>query len=130
MRKHPWRFLRANATWSLYPIVEDPDVARSLFFSDGLDEVTALGYTARLQDEAYLAYLDMVVLDLPRPKRVRAPMLVIGGDRDVLFPPRDVRATASAYGTTAVLVDGAHDLMLEPCWALVARNIEEWLADR
>ena len=51
-----------------------PTKARSTCSSaTRIDEVTVLGYTARLQDEAYLAYLDMLVLDLPRPKRVRAP---------------------------------------------------------
>ena len=71
LRRHPLRFLRANATWSLYPLVEDPDDARELFFGTGTDEVTALGYTSRLQDESYVAFLDMLVLDLPKPKRVR-----------------------------------------------------------
>ena len=37
--------------------------ARALLFSDLLDEVTALGYVARVQDESYLAFLDMLVLD-------------------------------------------------------------------
>jgi pimeloyl-ACP methyl ester carboxylesterase len=126
-RRHPWRFLRVNATWSLYPMVEDPEVARTLFFSDALDDVTALGHTSRMQDEAYLAYLDMVVLDLPRPKRVTSPVLVVGGEGDVLFTPREVRATAKAYGTTALMFDGAHDLMLEPCWPQVAAAITDWL---
>ena len=45
-RRHPLTFLRMNATWSLYPVVADPHDARALFFSDLLDEVTALGYVA------------------------------------------------------------------------------------
>lgn len=128
LRRHPLRFLRANATWSLYPLVEDHDDARALFFSDELDEVTAVGYTARLQDEAYLAFLDMLGLDLPKPRKVTATrMLVLGGTQDAIFPPPDVHATAAAYGTTATLFDGAHDLMLEPCWPEVAAHIVAWL---
>ena len=133
LRRHPWKFLRANATWSLYPLVEDPDDARALFFGSGTDEVTALGYTARLQDESYLAFLDMLVLDLPRPRRVDTAatrVLVLGGELDTIFLPADVHATASAYGTTAVLFDGAHDLMLEPCWPEVAGHITEWVRAR
>ena len=130
LRRHPLTFLRMNATWSLYPLVADPDDARALFFSDALDEVTALGYTARLQDEAYLAFLDMLLLDLPRPKRVHTEVLVLGGDLDTIFPPADVHATATAYGTTAVMFGGAHDLMLEPCWPEVADHIAGWLRDR
>ena len=128
LRRHPLTFIRANATWSLYPIVEDPDDARALFFGDGTDEVTALGYSARLQDESYLAFLDMLLLDLPRPEQVDAVVHVLGGEQDVIFPPSDVHATARAYGTTAVMFDGAHDLMLEPCWPEVAERMTELLA--
>ncbi len=130
LRRRPLTFLRMNATWSLYPLVADPGDARALFFSDRLDDVTVLGYTARLQDEAYLAFLDMLLLDLPRPKRVSAPVLVLGGELDAIFPPREVHATAAAYGTTAVMFDGAHDLMLEPCWPEVAEAIEDWARRR
>ena len=104
-RRHPLRFLRMNATWSLYPVVADPQDARDLLFSDLLDEATALGYVARVQDESYLAFLDMLVLDRPRPHRVTAPMLVVGGSRDAIFPPPEVHATASAYDTSAVMFE-------------------------
>jgi alpha-beta hydrolase superfamily lysophospholipase len=129
-RRHPLTFLRANATWSLYPLVEDPDDARELFFGRGTDEVTTLGYTSRLQDESYFAFLDMLVLDLPKPKRVSTKVLVLGGDQDTIFPPPDVHRTATAYGTEAVMFDGAHDLMLEPCWPQVAETIADWIRSR
>ncbi len=129
LRRSPLTFLRINATWSLYPLVKDPDDARALLFGDHLDEVTALGYTARLQDEAYLAFLDMLLLDLPKPKRVDTDVLVLGGEQDVIFTPPEVHRTATAYGTTAVMFDGGHDLMLEPCWPEVAGTIARWLRE-
>ena len=128
LRQHPLTFLRMNATWSLYPLVDTHEKARELFFSPALDDVTAVGYTARLQDESYLAFLDMLVLDLPRPKRADTEVLVIGGEQDTIFPPPEVHRTATAYGTTAVMFDGAHDLMLEPCWPEVADEIVRWLS--
>jgi pimeloyl-ACP methyl ester carboxylesterase len=127
LRHQPLTFLRMNATWSLYPVVDTHEKARALFFSEGLDDVTALGYTARLQDESYVAFLDMLLLDLPRPKKVSARVLVLGGELDTIFLPPEVHATAAAYGTTAVMFDGAHDLMLEPCWPEVADRIAEWV---
>lgn len=127
-RRHPLRFLRMNATWSLYPLVADPQDARALFYSDLLDEATALDYAARVQDESYLAFLDMLVLDRPRPHRVTTPMLVLGGSRDAIFPPPEVHATASAYGTSAVMFDAGHNLMLEPVWPEVAATIADWVA--
>lgn len=128
--RHPIRFLRANATWSLYPLVSTDELARELFFSDGLDDVTVTGYAARLQDESYLAFLDMLVLDLPRPRRVDTEVLVIGGEKDAIFPPPEVQRTAKAYGVQPVMFDGAHDLMLEPCWPEVAEAISDWVAGR
>ncbi len=118
-----------NATWSLYPLVADPQDARALFFSELVDEATALGYSMRMQDESYFAFLDMLVLDRPRPSRVTAPMLVLGGSRDAIFPPHDVHATASAYGTSAVMFDAGHDLMLEPVWPEVGATIADWVAE-
>ena len=128
-RRHPLRFVRMNATWSLYPVVADPDDARALLFSDLLDDVTALGYVARVQDEAYVAFLDMLLLDRPRPRRVKAPMLVLGASRDAIFTPREVRATAAAYGTSEVMFDAGHNLMLEPVWPEVAGAIADWVAE-
>ena len=118
-----------NATWSLYPVVADPEDARALLFSDLLDDVTALGHVARVQDESYAAFLDMLVLDRPRPRRVRTPMLVLGASRDAIFTPREVAATAAAYGTSAVMFDAGHDLMLEPVWPEVAGAIVDWVAE-
>lgn len=126
-RHRPGPFARANATWSLLPLVEDPHVARSMFYGDRLDEPTALGYARRVQDEAYVAFLDMLALDRPKPRRVSAPVLVIGGTQDTIFPPHDAHATATAYGTTAVMLDGAHNLMLEPVWPELAQTIGDWL---
>ena len=120
-------FAKANATWSLLPLVKDPQIARELFYSKHLDEATALTYASRVQDEAYLAFLDMLVLNRPKPKRVSTPMLVVGGELDTIFPPQDTRATARAYGTDAVLFDAAHNLMLEPVWPAVAQTISDWL---
>ena len=65
----------------------------------------------------------MLLLDLPKPKKVSTEVLVLGGERDTIFPPPEVHATAKAYGTTAVMFDGAHDLMLEPVWPEVAEHI-------
>ena len=124
VRHQPRVFAAYLATLSAYPVVADPERAAALFFSDPTSP-TSLAFAVRCQDEAFLATLDMLVLDLPRPKRIDTDILVIGGELDAVFPPRDVRATAAAYGTTAVMVDGAHDLMLEPCWPEVAQAIAD-----
>jgi pimeloyl-ACP methyl ester carboxylesterase len=129
--RHPLRFTRVNLTWKLYPIVEKPSLAREFLFSSGIHDDEVRDYWTRLQNEAYFAYLDMLALTLPRPRKVKTPMLVLGGEQDVLFNPREVRRTARAYGTEARLYPHmAHDMMLEPNWRLVADTILEWLQTR
>ena len=56
-------------------------------------------------------------------------MLVLGASRDEIFPPPEVHATAAAYGTSAVMFDAGHDLMLEPVWPDVAATIADWVAE-
>ena len=78
----------------------------------------------KLQDESYLAYLDILGLNLRRPggvRRGKVPMLVLGGRRDRTFTVKEVKRTAAAYDADIELFpDLAHDLMLDPGWPVVA----------
>jgi pimeloyl-ACP methyl ester carboxylesterase len=129
--RHPLRFLAANLTWSLYPLVGTPRLTREAFFSADMPEEQVRTYFPRIQDEAYVAFLDMLVFNLPRPTRVRTPLLVLGGERDRIFTPREVRATARAYQTTATIFPHmTHDMMLEAGWQDVADAMLAWLGQR
>ena len=126
-RRHPLAFLKANATWSLYPFVASAALAKEAFFSPDMNDVLADGYWRRLQDESWLAFLDMLGFDLPNPS-TDAPVLVLGGGRDTIFSPGEVEATARAWRTKAeIFPDIAHDMMLEAGWRDVAARIADWL---
>lgn len=126
--RHPLAFLKANLAMSMYPVVRTPQLAREAFFSAGMSEEKVSGYYSRLQDESYRAYLDMMGLSLPRPKRVKTPLLVLGAADDGIILPREVEATARAYDTRAeVFPNMAHDMMLEDGWRTVAERILGWL---
>jgi pimeloyl-ACP methyl ester carboxylesterase len=128
--RHPWPFLKANLTWRLYPIIGTPALAREALFSPGMPTAHLESYFGKLQDESYLAFLDMMV-KLPHPKKVMAPMLVLGAAKDTIFYPDEVIATAQAYGTEAeIFPDMAHDMMLEAGWQAVADRILAWLEQR
>lgn len=129
-RHHPFQFLKANATLRLYPIIEQPQLTREAFFSADLPEEQVQSYYARMQDESYRAFLDMIVLSLPRPKRVTTPVLVLGGERDTIFTGKEIEATAHAYHTQAKFFPVAHDMMLENGWQGVADYMLEWLEQR
>lgn len=127
-RQHTTIFLKANLTLSLYPIVGTPGLAREAFFST---EALAQTYFPRLQDESYLAFLDMLGLNLARPARVKTPLLVLGAANDMIFSVAEVRATARAHTTQAeIFPDMAHDMMLESGWQSVADRILAWLKER
>lgn len=128
--RHPLAFAKANLTWSLWPIVETPELAREAFFGSEMSESDVDRHFERLQDESYLAYLDMI-FRLPRPERVHVPMLVLGAEEDAIFTPHEVAATAAAYGVEPVMFPRmAHDMMLEQGWRSVADTILEWLDER
>jgi pimeloyl-ACP methyl ester carboxylesterase len=131
VRRIPWRFLKANLQLRLYPLVETPQLTREAFFSPTIADDTLLKYFRLIQDESYRAFLDMVLFNRPKPKRVTTPMLVLGGARDAIFHPNEIHATAAAYGTQAVLFPNiAHDMMLEPGWQAVADTLIAWLGQQ
>jgi pimeloyl-ACP methyl ester carboxylesterase len=131
LRRHPMIVLKILATLSMNPMIATPALVREAFFSAEMPEEQVVAYKERLQDESFRAYLDELGLNLVRPKRVRTPLLVIGAEDDTVIPLKGVRATARAYGTTAVFFPNmAHDVMLESGWQSVADRILEFLKER
>jgi pimeloyl-ACP methyl ester carboxylesterase len=128
VRRHPLVFAKVNVTRSLFPLVAKPRLVREAFFSDDVPQEELLAYARQMQDESYMAFLDMVALDLPKPEKVQTPMLVLGVGRDNMLTRREIEATAHAYHTQAeIIADVAHDSMLEPRWQAVAERIVVWL---
>ena len=65
---------------------------------------------------------------LPIPSE-RRPILVLGGDRDVLVPSAALYETATYFGADLDVMDGApHGLMLDTVWwRITADRILAWL---
>jgi pimeloyl-ACP methyl ester carboxylesterase len=131
-RRFPVTFLKVNALLRLGPLFGNPDLARALLFSASMPDAQVNSYQRRVQDESYRAFLDMLVLDLGRIKRVnRVPMLVLGAEHDAMVTQREIHRTAAVYGAEAeIFPNTAHDMMLEPGWQAVAERIDSWLAAR
>ena len=127
-RRHPLLFAKVNVTLSLFPLVSTPALAREAFFSQDVPEEKMLSYWQQMQDDSYLAYMDMVALALPKPAKVKTPLLILGAERDNMLAPREIEATAKAYHTQAHIVPAvAHNSMLEQRWQNVAVSILNWL---
>jgi pimeloyl-ACP methyl ester carboxylesterase len=130
-RRHPWRFLTATFTMSSYRSIATPELCREMFFSPDMPLKELDKCFLRMQDESYRAYLDVMFLNLPRPKLVKTPLLVLGAEKDAAISNGEIEATAKAYDTQAEIFLGmAHDMMLETGWQSVAERIVGWLGDR
>ncbi len=130
-RRRPLVFAKASLTLSLLPVVATPQLAREAFFSADFPDEELFTYWKQMQDESYMALLDMVALDRPVPAKVKAPLLVLGVARDNMLKPGEIKATARAYNTQAEIIsDVAHNSMLELRWQVVADRILMWLKER
>ena len=130
-RRHPLAFAKVNLTLSLFPLVATPQLAREAFFSEELPEEQLVAYWKQMQDDSFIAFLDMVALDQPKPEKVKTPMLVLGVAQDNMLKPSEIETTARAYKTQAEIIAGvAHNSMLEPRWQAVAERILVWLKER
>ncbi len=129
--RSPLLVLEAIFTMRLYPVVRNPKSARWALFSADMPEEQLLKYHAKMNDESFRAFLDLLGLNLAHPKRVKTPLLILGAEKDTVIPPSDVHATARAYGLKAeIFPNMAHDMMLEAGWKSVAERILEWLKER
>lgn len=98
---------------------------------------TLVGPATPAQDAAALARRigpepTLAALQVMLPRRtplVRAPVLVISGDRDRIVPPATAARTARLLGTRAHLYRGlGHNLLLEPGWEDVLGHVLSWIA--
>jgi len=129
--RHPLAFFKTNLTWSLYPLISNPKLTREAFFSTDIPTDKLNEYFNLMQDESYLAFLDMLLFKLPNPEKVSAELLIMGAENDILFTPDEIEATAAAYDRKAEIFKGmAHDMMLEDGWQAAADRILEWLSEK
>jgi len=130
-RRQPWAFAKVNLTMSLLPMIATPELVGEAFFSKDLPKELLLEYWKQTQDDSFRAFLDMVALDLPKPEKVKTPLLVLGVAQDNMIGPREIEATARAYNTHAEIIpDVAHNSMLELRWESVAEQILAWLNEQ
>ncbi len=129
LAQHPIPFIKANLSLSLAPLVATPQLARDLFFSASMPDEQVNKYQQRLQDESYLAFLDLLALDLVKTRRInRVPTLILGAEDDDIVSQRQIRRTAALYDTEAEFFpDMGHGMILETGWQAVAERILSWL---
>ena len=130
-RRQPWVFAKVNLTLSLQPFIATPKLVGDAFFAKDLPYEQLVEYWKQTQDDSFMAFVDMVALDLPKPEKVKTPLLVLGAALDNMIAPSEIQATARAYNTHAEIIpDVPHNSMLDPRWQSVAERILAWLNER
>lgn len=129
--RHPLTFLKVNLTFSPIHSIDTPELYKEACFSANIPGNELTTYHARVQDESFRAYVDMMALNLPRPEKVRTPLLVLGSTGDIFLASSEVEATAKAYNTRAEFFpDMGHAMMLDVGWQAVADRIMEWFDEQ
>ncbi len=130
-RRQPWVFAKVSLTLSLQPFIATPQLVGEAFFSKDLPYEQLLEYWKQTQDDSFMAFLDMIAFDLPKPERVKTPLLVLGAALDNMIASSEIEATARIYNTHAeIIADVPHNSMLDSHWQSVAERILAWLQER
>jgi non-heme chloroperoxidase len=111
--------------------LESLSALKALYFTDEVDPQVLAELVPHLHQESPRAVFE---LSLPQSMkaRSRAPeMMVLGAERDALFPPAQVSASAARFGLEAEILPGLpHMFMLEPGWRRAADRLADWLDER
>lgn len=128
LRRRPMATLKALLLMNPWYFVNSPELVKEGFFSDDFPDNEFQRLVPYIQPESFGAALELTFSHLPRPKKVKTPLLVLAAENDRVFTLAEERATAKAYGTEAIVFPNmAHDMMLEKNWQSVADKILEWL---
>lgn len=85
-------------------------------------------YLARLEDEESVRAIVDLEFKRANPRKIHAPLLLIGGSSDQMVFDWQIRRTGEVFGIPPHFFPGmGHEMMLEPGWQLVADTIARWL---
>ena len=117
-------FLKANLQLSWKPVFKEKANARKVMFSKDFPEEKLEKAVSKMQDESFRAFLEMTALNLPDHRKVKTPLLIVGGEKDYLIPEKATRKMAALYNTEPLIVANApHNVMMEAGWEEVAKKI-------
>ncbi len=129
MRIIPGAFLKAISTLNLKHIINTNEKYKLLLCSESFDDQKIVEYQKKINTESFLAYIDMLGLDLVRKKKHHIPFLVIGGGQDKVLSKKTIIKTAKNYKTEAIIFEEvSHMMMLSDSYDAVADKIIDWVA--
>ena len=125
---YPLYFIQSVLEMSWLPVMKNKKRLQRVMFRGDFPDPKMNDVVSSLQDESFLAFLEMVFLRLPKLKKLPVPVLIIGAEKDYLISVNDTKRMAQRYGLEAQLVsDASHCLMLETGWEEVASSIKKFV---
>jgi pimeloyl-ACP methyl ester carboxylesterase len=115
----------------------DPDyISAKLYSLDKLDSADRKAAFARMSPESGRAlwetlnwWLDPFMTTSVQGDRIKAPVMAVAGELDLIHPPSTVKQTAARVGAEVEVFPGmSHWLIGEPGWEAVARTCLDWIA--
>ena len=128
IRHYPRAFMVSLFRMSWLPMVKNPRKLKGIMLRPDFPDEALHRLSQQMQEESFLAFLEMVALRLPVIPASIPPLMVIGAEMDYLVPVEEVRRTASAYAVDYTIVPGSsHCFMLESGWEMTAEKIRLFL---
>lgn len=122
-RHSPFAFAKALATLSFLPVFRNNRRLRQLLFSTAASETLIEDTLQHLQDESFLAYLDMLLLNLPGRPRHNVPLLYVAAQDDFLISVAALQKAAARSNARLLVTPGTHNLHMENGWEPITRAI-------
>ena len=128
LQKAPLRFMISTFGFSWLPIMKNRKLLKSVMFSPDFPDERMPSLASQLQEESFLAFLEMLFWRLPKVKKSTVPVMIVGAENDFLVSMKDTVRMAVSYGVEPLLIENAsHCFMLEPEWENTADKINYFL---
>ena len=124
---YPFHFLQSVLQMSWLPVMKNKKRLQRVMLREDFPSQKMSEVMSSLQDESFLAFMEMIFLRLPKVRKLPVPVLIVGAEKDYLISVADTRRMAKRYGLLPLIVEGAsHCLMLETGWEEVAEEIRKF----
>lgn len=128
LRHDPLHFLHALLTRDMRKAFQSSAQVRWAMYSDLIDQAELDRYRAKMGQESFLAFLGMLWPRVRLSDTPRIPTLLVAAGQDQLISMADWLDTAHYLSAEMVDIrEAPHNLMLDPCWPLVAERVDIWL---
>jgi len=119
----------AIVTFTPKRLLGTPKVYKSAMFDDSTPLAEVEKYFKLLEDKESVHLFVGLNFQFCDPARNKGlPVLVIGGENDIIFPPHEVQKSAEGYGTKALIFSNCgHNMMVEARWKEIAEAMSGWM---